>query len=87
MLFCYDGCIMKCFLSVSKWCLDNRDLLWYKFWNFLIVICDVVRNLYFNLKLLIGLFDLIKNLMDFVELIEGILILYLGFGRFGLEDG
>lgn len=67
--------------------MDNKDLLWYNFLKFLIVIWDVVRNLYFNLKLLIGLVGLIKNFMDFVDLFEGILILYLGFGKLGLEDG
>lgn len=67
--------------------MDNKDLLWYNFLNFLIVIWDVVRNLYFNLKLLIGLVGLIKNFMDFVDFFEGILILYLGFGKLGLEDG
>lgn len=49
------------------------------------VICEVVRNLYFNV--LSGFLDLIKNLIDFVELIEGILILYLGLGKFWLDDG
>lgn len=51
------------------------------------VICDVVRNLYFNLKLFNKFLGLIKNLIDLVELMWGILILYLGLGKFRLGDG
>lgn len=47
----------------------------YSLWKLVIVICDDVRNLF--LSLYIGLFDLIKNLMDFEMGVEGILMLYL----------